>query len=145
VAERFTQRRIPRWADEGMAILAEPAEKQERRRVALRQSLGGNQAFSARELSVLREYPAPARRDLFYGQSASLVAYLIERESPAKFLEFVELSTQGSPDQALAKVYGVARWDELENDWRARMLAPGASAELLAAAVGKITALHKTP
>ncbi|HTI49469.1 MAG TPA: hypothetical protein VL475_00905 [Planctomycetaceae bacterium] len=142
VAERFTHRRLPRWADEGMAILAEPLAKQQRRRTALERSLAIARPFSAAELTGLADYPAPQRHDAFYGQSASLVAYLIERESPAKFLEFVELSTKGTPEQALMKVYGVATLRELDRNWRSRLLTPGESAELLATRVGRITAFR---
>jgi hypothetical protein len=141
VAERFTQTRLPRWADEGMAILAEPLAKQQRRRAALERSLARVRPFSAAELTGLADYPAAQRRDAFYGQSASLVAYLIERESPAKFLEFVELSTRETAEKALSKVYGVATLRELDSHWRARLLTPGHSAELLAKNVGRITAL----
>jgi hypothetical protein len=141
VAERFTHTRLPRWADEGMAILAEPLAKQQRRRAALERSLSRARPFSAAELTGLADYPAAQRRDAFYGQSASLVAYLIERESPAKFLEFVERSSRESPETALSKVYGLATLRELDRHWRSRLLTPGHSAELLAKNVGRITAL----
>jgi hypothetical protein len=142
VAERFTRTRIPRWADEGMAILAETRQKQERRRVAFQRSLASARPYSMTELTTLAEYPASGRLEIFYGQSASLVAYLIERESPAKFLEFLELSTTLPAGQALARVYGVPDWRELELVWRTRMLTPGESAELLAARVNEITAFR---
>lgn len=140
VAERFTHRRIPRWIDEGMAILAEPRPKQDRRRRALADSLKRNRPFQALELTALPDYPPLDRRDIFYGQSASLVAYLMERESPARFVEFAELSTQIGAEPALARVYGVGSWAELEGDWRSRMLVPGESAELLAADLRRIAA-----
>lgn len=142
IAERFTKVRIPRWADEGLAILAEPNRKQERRREALRVSLHVSRPWTAADLTAMTEYPVPARRDVFYGQSASLVAYLIERESPARFLEFLELSTTAGAEPALAKVYGIESWRQIESAWRARMLTPGETAELLAARVGKITAFE---
>lgn len=142
VAERFTRTRIPRWADEGMAILAETRQKQERRRAALQRSLASSRQYSATELTTLSDYPAPGRLEMFYGQSASLVAYLIERESPAKFLEFLELSATAPADLALAKVYGVSNWREIEAAWRTRMLVPGESAELLATRVNEITAFR---
>lgn len=142
VADRFTRNRVPRWADEGMAILAETRHKQQRRRAAFERSLATSRPYSAIELTTLADYPAAGRLELFYGQSASFVAYLIERESPSKFLEFVELSTTSPAEQALAKVYGVKDWRELEVAWRTRMLVPGESAELLAARVNEITAFR---
>ena len=99
-------------------------------------------ATAAAELTALADYPAPARLEMFYGQSASLVAFLMERESPSKFLEFVELSTTIPAEQALAQVYGMRNWRELDVAWRTRMLTPGESAELLAARVKEITAFR---
>jgi hypothetical protein len=142
VAERFTRNRIPRWADEGMAILAETRHKQQQRRAAFERSLATSRPYSAAELTTLADYPEAGRLELFYGQSASFVAYLIERESPSKFLEFVELSSTSPAEQALAKVYGVRDWRELEVAWRTRMLTPGESAELLAGRVNEITAFR---
>lgn len=139
VAARFTRRRIPRWADEGMAILAETRQKQTRRREAFQRSLSSVSPYAAAELMALADYPAPGRLETFYGQSASLVAYLMERESPSKFLEFVELSTTIPAEQALSRVYGMRNWRELDVAWRTRMLTPGESAELLATRVNEIT------
>jgi hypothetical protein len=138
VAEKFTRRRIPRWADEGMAILAEPRRKQDHRRRALESSLRVGPLYAAAQLTALDDYPQPERRDIFYGQSASLVAYLLERESPAKFIEFAELSTQIGGEQALSRVYGMRSWRELDSAWRSRLLVPGESAELLAADLKRI-------
>jgi len=67
LAERFTRVRIPRWADEGMAILVEPAVKQRRRREALERGLADKKGFTARELTGLIDYPAADRREAFYG------------------------------------------------------------------------------
>jgi hypothetical protein len=142
VAERFTRSRIPRWADEGMAILAETKHKQQQRRAAFQRSLATARPYTAEALTTLVDYPTAGKLELFYGQSASFVAYLIERESPSKFLEFVELSATLPAEQALAKVYGVREWRELEVAWRTRMLTPGESAELLAARVNEITAFR---
>jgi hypothetical protein len=139
LAERFTNHRIPRWADEGMAILVEPQDKQRRRREALERGLVARKGFSAAELTGLTDYPAADRRDAFYGESASLVAYLMERESPERLLDFLEMSAKRSPQAALQQVYGFADWQAVENSWKPRLMHRGASAEFLAQRVGRIT------
>ncbi len=47
---------IPRWADEGMAVLAEPAVEQERRAADLDEPLGKNLLFSIETLMSM-DYP----------------------------------------------------------------------------------------
>jgi len=139
LAEKFTQKQIPRWADEGMAILSEPAIRQAGRRAAMQRALGRTNRYSAAELLAVADYPAGERRDAFYGQSASLVAYLIERDSPARFLEFLQLEQKQGLQRALAEVYRIKSAAELEARWRPQLLDRGQSAELLASRIALIT------
>ena len=46
LADCFTQQQIPRWADEGLAVLAEPADEQERRAADLVGPLAANRLFA---------------------------------------------------------------------------------------------------
>ena len=140
LAEKFTEKQIPRWADEGMAILTEPATRQSERRQSMQRALSRSGRFSAAELTSMQDYPAADRRDAFYGESASLVAFLIERESPARFLEFLQRSQKSGFDQALADVYRIRTAGDLDIQWRPRLLDRGSSAELLASRVARITA-----
>lgn len=140
LADKFSEQQIPRWVDEGIAILAEPAARQAARRKAMQQALERTPRFATAELMSLRNYPAGERRDAFYGQSASLVAWLIERESPARFLEFVQQGQRQGFDRALADVYQIASISELDARWRPRLLERGSSAELYAGRVARITA-----
>jgi hypothetical protein len=139
LAEHFTDRQIPRWVDEGIAILAEPEGRQETRQKAMTKALARNSRFSAAELLALQTYPSAERRDIFYGQSASLVTYLIERDSPARFLEFVRKGQKTGFDQALADVYQIQSVAELDRHWRPRMLNRGPAAELFASRISRIT------
>ena len=140
LADRFATRQIPRWADEGMAILSEPAAKQAIRRSAMQRALTRAPRYAAGELVSLAEYPSSDRRDAFYGQSASLVAYLIERESPARFLEFLQLGQKQGFEQALTEIYKFRSLGELDAHWRPQLIERGQSAELFAARIAKITA-----
>jgi hypothetical protein len=101
VAERFGGRRLPRWADEGMAVLAESSRKQaERQKAASRV-----QAISLSQLLTATEYPPPPGRDAFYAQSARLTEYLVKRGGGVRFLAFVESAMDSSHEIALTKYY----------------------------------------
>ena len=59
----------------------------------------------------------------FYGQSASLTAFLAHRDDPAKFLEFLRRALDGGYDAALKQVYAIDHVGELERLWREQRLA----------------------
>jgi hypothetical protein len=140
LADKFATKQIPRWADEGMAILSEPQARQAMRRSAMQRALAKNPRYGAGELLGLRDYPTGDRRDAFYGQSASLVAYLIERESPARFIEFLQLGQKRGFEAALTEIYQIRSLAELDARWRPQLLDRGQSAELFAARIARITA-----
>jgi hypothetical protein len=139
LAEKFTTKQVPRWADEGMAILSEPVSKQASRRAAMQRALARAPRYAAGELFALADYPTAERRDAFYGESASLVAFLIERDSPAKFLEFLQTGQKQGFEQALAEYYEIRSLAELDAHWRPRLIERGQSAELFAASIARIT------
>ena len=72
VAERFVERQIPRWADEGMAVLADTQGKQDLHHADLRLARANRTTFRLVELMQLENYPDATRQATFYGQSASL-------------------------------------------------------------------------
>jgi len=140
LAEKFTDQQIPRWADEGMAILTEPVARQAVRRKAMQRAVARATRYSAQELTSIRDYPQGDGRDAFYGQSASLVAYLIERDSPERFLEFVKLGQKHGFERALTEIYRINSLAELDARWQLQLLDRGQSAELFAARIARITA-----
>lgn len=117
MADEFLGRELPVWADEGMAVLADAAAKQS---LHLRDfSAGQRRGSTFRLASLVGEggYPSPDRIPVFYGQSVSLVKYLIERRSPADFVRFLHLAGRKGYDAALAEVYGFAGVESLEREW----------------------------
>src|SRR5262249_15477829 len=72
LADRFASDELPRWADEGMAILAENSAKQLRHWQDLEYALVSRGEFRLAEFLQLGEYPPAQRWGAFYGQSASL-------------------------------------------------------------------------
>jgi hypothetical protein len=120
LADRFGQT-LPRWADEGMAVLAEPDGK--RKLHALDLAVGRRQGllFRMAELLPLVDYPPPDRWAVFYGQSMSVVEYLVHRKSPSDFVTFLQVSTAEGYDRALQKSYGIRNMAELERLWNASL------------------------
>jgi len=118
LADRFTKNRIPAWADEGIAMLAESPDKLQKRLNELRGITAAGQTVTLRELVQLAEGPTPKARAAFYGQSVTLTGVLLERGTPAQFLQFVEAGSQAGYDRALRDVYGIESWETLEGEWR---------------------------
>ena len=130
MADRFTERRIPAWADEGISMLAESPDKLQRRLNELRGVVAAGHTLRLSRLVSLENGPASAERAAFYGQSVTLAGMLLERGTPQQLLQFVELGQRDGHDKALRDVYGITSWTALESEWqtyagsqRLRMLA----------------------
>lgn len=118
IADHFIGKPLPRWADEGMAILADPIDKRNRHWNDLQTARHRRQEFRVVELMELRDYPAAHQWGTFYGQSASLVRFLVDRESPSKFLEFVKCCDQRGTTRALQSVYQIESPVACETAWK---------------------------
>jgi len=125
----------PRWADEGMAILADAQAKRQLHERDLQSGLAQRTAFRAVELLSLEAYPHPSRVPAFYGQSVSLTSFLVSREKPAKFVAFLRQSAEQGYDTALRDCYAIENVHELEQLWHTDRLAKSRErAEILVAA-----------
>ncbi len=118
LADRFTHVQIPHWADEGMAIQADPLTKRRLHGRDLRAAVASGGEFRLAELLTLDRYPHPSRMGTFYGQSASLVEYLTRIGTKEQLVTFVLEATADGYDAALRKVYKIAGVSALENQWR---------------------------
>jgi hypothetical protein len=124
LADRFPDQQLPRWADEGMAVLADSAEKRSLHLRDAQDALRRQNGFRLVELLALETYPASGRWDAFYGQSVSLVQYLVEQDSPARFIDFVESAVEIGYDAALRQTYQIDGVRALERQWTARLRHP---------------------
>ena len=127
LADRFAREPLPRWVDEGIAMLADSAEKQRRHARDFEQALSNRAEFRLVELLGMGDYPAPGRWGAFYGQSASLVNYLVEQSGEAQFLAFVAASLDAGYEQGLKQVYGLD-FAQLERRWRTHAVQTAAMA-----------------
>ncbi len=118
IAGRFGPRPVPRWADEGMAVLAEPRDLVQRHLRNLPQHRQDQQLFTFRELLNLDNYPSPRQVGAFYAQSVSLVDYLSRQPGgPQKFSSFLRDGLRDGYEASLKKHYGLNSLQELEGYW----------------------------
>lgn len=118
LADRFRSGPPPLWFEEGVALLADPAAKQNLHERDLRLAMKRSRAFRLQSLLVMKEYPAAENWDVFYGQSASLVRLLLQEGSSAQLIRFVENLELLGPNAAVREVYGFSGCAELEQFWR---------------------------
>jgi tetratricopeptide (TPR) repeat protein len=120
LADLFSDQQIPRWADEGMAVLAEPAGEQALRAADLDQPLSSGRLFKLADLMVM-DYPDGRYWSLYYAQSVSLTRFLVDQGSPAQFVEFVKGSQKAGIDAELQRIYKISDVEALQSRWLAHV------------------------
>lgn len=106
---------IPAWLDEGMATIRE-LDWIERRLPSVEAAIRDDATLTLRAMESSTNVAGQV--DLFYGQSAAIVDFLIEQYGGPKIAELFRVFKAGSTtENALQEVYGFGR-DELENFWR---------------------------
>jgi hypothetical protein len=118
LAGKFGDKPVPRWADEGMAVLTEPREQIDRHLRNLPKHSQERQLFYLRDLVRLEEYPEPRRVGAFYAQSVSVVDFLTKQKGPQEFAKFLNDGMYGNYEDALRKHYGFQDFQEMEQHWR---------------------------
>lgn len=107
LAGHFGPKPLPRWADEGLAVLSETYERIGQQLQPLPPAYEGNAAFTVQELLQSTDYPDAARLGIFYAQSVCLVEYLTELRGPLTFTHFLKEGNQRGFEQALRVHYGL--------------------------------------
>lgn len=115
VAGRFGEQQIPRWADEGMAVLAEPRAIVDRHLRDL--SHYRDRLFDLQLLMEMTSYPEPRAIPVFYAQSVSLVDFLVSEKGARVFSQFLREGMQSGYEPALRHYYGCRNFADLERRW----------------------------
>ena len=116
LADFFKEQQIPRWADEGMAVLTEPPAEQKRRATDLVEPLGRNLLFPIETLMKM-DYPDNRYWSLYYAQSVSLTSFLVEQGTGAQFVQFLQGSQSNGFEAELRRVYGIDSFADLQARW----------------------------
>jgi hypothetical protein len=113
---------LPRWADEGMAVLSEPRDRVERHLRNLPQHQRDRQLFAIADLIQFDEYPEGRYIGSFYAQSVSLVDYLVNLKGAQAFTQFVRDGMRNGYEAALQQHYGLRSFAELQRRWQTATL-----------------------
>jgi hypothetical protein len=108
---------LPAWIEEGVAVYgqSQPLPEMES---ALEAAIKSNQPLTIRSLSSASVAESGGNVSLFYGESYSVVRFLIDEYGEQKFRDLLAAFREGNrTDDALMQVYGFDQ-DGLENAWR---------------------------
>ncbi|HWA98533.1 MAG TPA: hypothetical protein VG713_08570, partial [Pirellulales bacterium] len=95
----------------------------------LQTALRGGTELALNDLFARTDLPASDGCGVFYGQSLSVVQFLVERSGRATFLEFVKQSLGVGYDHALRDHYQIRNVRELERQWREHAVQSPAGAQ----------------
>jgi hypothetical protein len=118
LAGRFGVHHVPRWADEGMAVLSEPRNRVELHLHNLPRHQQEGELFGMGQLMQMDQYPAARLVGPFYAQSVSVVDFLSQRKGPGVFARFLRDGLDNGYEPALQRHYGIRGYGELERLWR---------------------------
>ncbi len=116
LADFFTEEQIPRWADEGMAVLTEPVAEQKRRAADLVEPLGRNLLFPIETLMKM-DYPDNRYWSLYYAQSVSLTRFLVDQGTPAQLVQFLQGARTKGFEAELRRIYKIDGFNDLQARW----------------------------
>jgi hypothetical protein len=117
LGDLFAEVPLPRWADEGMAVLSEPRGRIDRYLQTLNACRQRGQLLPLEKLLAKADYPDAASVTVFFVESVSVVDYLVGVNGPRAFVEFMRDTQRGNVDAALKKHYQCANVAELQARW----------------------------
>jgi tetratricopeptide (TPR) repeat protein len=119
LAGHFGRHLVPRWADEGMAVLSESRERIDLLLSKLPGYRNDNTLFNVGELMRMPEYPEARLVGPFYAQAVSLVEFLCKKKDTQTFTRFLREGLEGGGyEAALQRHYGYRNFTELDREWR---------------------------
>lgn len=111
------RRAIPRWADEGVALMAEDELDRRRVRAMADSILESDDRLALHTFLEIDEYPADRRRmRVLYAQSASFTEFLV-MAGKRRFLDFVAAGIDDGWVAAAESTYGFSSLAEVEQCW----------------------------
>ena len=118
LAGRFGDRRLPHWADEGMAVLSEPLDRIDLHLRGLPRQRRDDELFPVAELMQMDDYPDGRRIGPFYAESVSLVEFLSAEKGPKAFARFLRDGLADGYESALKADYNIDGFDDLQQRWQ---------------------------
>ncbi len=112
---------IPRWADEGAAILSETGIAPKLHQKRARELLANGRAMRLTHLFGLRDYPADVGP--LYAEGYSISRFLVEKKDRAPYLKFITAGMTDGWESAVSSSYGYESIDAMETAWIASLRA----------------------
>ncbi len=106
---------VPRWADEGGAVLSEDDLERNRHDQMTRQILNSGRAIPLARLFALRDYPREVGS--LYAEGYSVSNFLVSSSNRQTFLKFVAHGMQYGWDSASQNYYRYPNVNALERAW----------------------------
>jgi hypothetical protein len=107
---------VPRWADEGGAVLSEDDIERNRHDQLVRQILRTpGRSIPLRRLFMLKEYPPDVM--VLYAEGFSVTNFLVSRSNRTVFLHFLAHGMRSGWDDAVRVHYRYRNVEELEGAW----------------------------
>ncbi len=113
-AHRFG-RPVPRWADEGGAVLSEDEQEFRRHDAICRAYLNSGRAIPMRRLFGLTEYPPDVMT--LYSQGCCISAFLVRTGGKPRFLDFVDHGARHGWDSACQRYSPYVTVEAMERAW----------------------------
>jgi RNA polymerase sigma factor (sigma-70 family) len=110
---------VPRWVDEGIAIMSESPEEQVRLQRMIMEMAVAGRTVKVKELLTMKDYPRDVM--VLYVQGHSLTEFLVKRKDRTTLLRFVKDGMDGDWNKAAANHYGFRDLDEMDTAWRAEL------------------------
>jgi hypothetical protein len=115
---RFGSHDVPRWADEGMAVLTEPRDRIDLHLRNLPAHRQEHTLFAVGQLVKMPNYPDGRSIGPFYAGSVSLVEFLCGLPGgPRTFTAFLRDGLDQGYEAALKRHYGMDSFAELQQRW----------------------------
>jgi RNA polymerase sigma factor (sigma-70 family) len=121
MADHF-RKPLPRWADEGIALLSESEEEQARHVRLTADTANHGDLIQLKALCSARDYPRNVLA--FFGESYVLTRMLVDRKDRATLLKFVH-GGMGKDWESAAKEFYGATLDDLERQMLDKLKAAG--------------------
>lgn len=109
---------MPRWADEGAAMLSESESQKLRQRLLVEQLVRAGKVIPIAELLRIDEYPNDdSELHAFYAQSLTLSEFLIENGGRRRYLQFAQEGHLQGWDRSLDRHYQWKNCETLQEVW----------------------------
>jgi hypothetical protein len=135
---------VPRWADEGGAMLAEDEDEQQRHKLSVGELCAHpSRIIPLRRLLPMPDYPKEVAA--FYAESYALTRFLVERKDRSTFLAFVKQGMRDGWDKAAQAQYDFRGVEDLEHTWRMELPRPEAAGDSQPEADGSPARIPNSP